>query len=445
MASAALFEDEDMDRLYVIKQALAKQVTWAEAGERLGLKWRQVGRLCARVRTEGNAGILHKNKGRPSNRRLNDEVLSQAMGAVHDELWEGFKPTFAREKLLELYGLRIGLETLRKTMIATGAWHGRQRGARHRAWRERRSCIGMLVQLDGSPHDWFEGRGPKCTLLVFIDDATSHVQYAVFVDGEDTMSLMRAMKVYLERFGRPVALYVDKGGVYRVNKHYEDEADRPATQFARAMAELGVEVIWAHSPQAKGRVERGFETHQDRLVKELRLAGISTMEAANEFLLKVYIPDHNARCAVAPMEAGDAHRPLRSSHRLDEILSLRETRGVGGDFTVRFESRWLQLLADSALRVKPKDKVEVEKRLDGSLHVRAKGRYVPFKSLEKPPYRPFYARRQPEAAWPTQEDARGRAAREFKRKEWLWGEGGRKGRPKAIHHETPEPVGTAFI
>lgn len=446
MASETLYEDKDMDRLHIIKQVLEKRLTWPQAAERLGLKIRQVGRLCASVRADGNAGILHKNKGKPSNRRLSDELLSQAMGAVHDEMWEGFRPTFAREKLFQLHGLRIGLETLRKTMIATGAWHGRRRGARHRAWRERRACIGMMVQLDGSPHDWFEGRGPKCTLLVFIDDATSLVQYAVFVDGEDTMSLMRAMKVYLERFGRPVVLYVDKGGVYRVNKHYEDEADRPATQFARAMAELGVEVIWAHSPQAKGRVERGFETHQDRLIKELRLAGISTMEAANEFLWEVYIPDHNARCAVAPREVGDAHRPLRASHRLDEILSLRETRGVGNDFTVRFELKWFQLLADSAVRVKPKDKVEVERRLDGSLHVRAKGRYVPFKALEKPPYRPFYARRKPQDAWPTAEEVRGRTRRANPRKkDWLWKWRDRKPYKPYINDDTSVPGAEAFI
>jgi hypothetical protein len=434
-----------MDRLHVIKLVLEKRLTGVEAAARLNISDRQVRRVCTRVREEGHRGVLHKSKGRPSNRKLDDELLSQAIGAVHDELWEGFKPTFAREKLFQFYGLRIGLETLRKTMIATGAWHGRRRGARHRAWRPRRPCVGLLVQLDGSPHDWFEGRGPRCTLLVFIDDATSLIQYAVFVDSEDTLNLMRAMKVYLDRFGRPVALYVDKDSIYRVNKHYEDEADRPATQFARGMAELGVEVIWAHSPQAKGRVERGFETHQDRLVKELRLAGISTMEAANEFLRKVYIPDHNARCAVAPAEAGDAHRPLRASHRLDEILSMRETRRVDNDFTVRFESKWFQLLADRALRLKPKDKVEVERRLDGSLHMRAKGRYVPFKTLGKRPYRPFYAHRKPEAAWPTKDEVRGRTRTENPRKEWLWGWRERKSYKSDVNDDTSVPGAEAFI
>lgn len=444
---ALLFRDGEMDRLHVIRQVIDKKLTWKEAAERLDLGDRQVGRLCASVRKHGNRGIMHGLRGRPSNRTLDEDLLSKAMSAIHDPLWEGFGPKFVSEKLAAIYGILLGRETIRRWMIRTGAWNGRRDGPRHRAWRERRPCIGMMVQLDGSPHDWFEGRGPKCTLLVFIDDATGLVQYAVFADAEDTMSLMRATKAYLERFGRPVALYVDKGGVYRVNKPYEDEADRPATQFARAMAELGIEVIWAHSPQAKGRVERGFKTHQDRLVKELRLAGISTMTAANEFLLKVYIPDHNARCAVAPREAGDAHRPLRAGHRLDEILSLRETRGVNNDFTVRFESKWLQLLAESSLRLKPKDKVEVERRLDGSLHVRAKGRYVPFKALEKQPYRPFYARRKPEAAWPTEAEVRGRPRPNQGKKQWLWA-WRKRSRHKPYYQDGPPasvPGAEAFI
>lgn len=440
-----LFEDADMDRLHVIRMVIEGRLTWGEAGERMGVSERQVGRLCAKVRREGSRGVLHGLKGRVSNRRLDENVLSGALSAIHDPKWEGFGPSFARDKLRDIQGIKLGLETVRRWMMRTGAWTNRRERPKHRAWRERRPCIGMLVQMDGSEHDWFEGRGPRCVLLVLIDDATGLLQYARFVDSEDTANVMAAVRAYVLALGRPVALYVDKDSIFRVNKAYEDEAERPATQFARAMGELGVEVIWAHSPQAKGRVERSFKTHQDRLVKELRLAGISDMVSANEFLEAVYIRGHNESYAVAPADAADAHRPLRASHDLDEILSERHERVVGGDFTVRFETRWLQVLSGGARLVKPKDKVEVERRLDGSLHVRSKGCYVPFKELGKRPYRPFYARRKPEAGWPTQEDARGRAAREFKRKEWLWGEGGRRGRPKRIHHESPEPIHTAFI
>lgn len=447
MAQEALaFSDKEMDRLQVIRQVIEGKLTWDEAGERIALGSRQVGRLVAQVRKDGNRGVIHGLRGKPSNRTLDEELLSQAMSAVHDPLWDGFGPKFAGEKLAGLYGILLGRETLRRWMIRTGAWHGRRDGPRHRAWRERRPCIGMLVQMDGSDHDWFEGRGPRCVLLVLIDDATGLIQYARFVDSEDTQNVMAAVKAYIEQYGRPVAFYVDKDSIFRVNKHYEDEAERPATQFARAMAELGIEVIWAHSPQAKGRVERGFKTHQDRLVKELRLAGISTMEAANKFLWEVYMLDHNSRCAVAAADPGDAHRPLLVRHRLDSILSVRETRTVAPDFTVRYGSQWLQLMSDDLLRVRPKDKVEVEKRLDDTLHVRVKGRYVPFKTLPRRPYAPFYAHRKPEGgAWPKKAEVEALVAAKTKQTEWLWGWRDRKPYKPYINDETSVPGGEAFI
>jgi hypothetical protein len=252
-----------------------------------------------------------------------------------------------------------------------------------------------LVQLDGSEHDWFEGRGSKCALLVFIDDATSRILYAVFVTVEDTLNLMAATKSYLLINGRPLFWYVDKDSIYKINRQADIEEDlrdeQPLTQFTRAMGEFGIQVINAHSPQAKGRVERGFGTHQDRLVKELRLARISTMKAANIFLAEVYVPKHNARFAVAPENGTNVHRPLLKRHRLDETLSVRTKRTVANDFTVRQDNRFFQLLADQPVRVRPKDKLLVEMRLDGSRHLRFKDRYLNFKSIAKPPYRPFYA------------------------------------------------------
>lgn len=438
-------KDAEMDRLHVVRQVLEKRLSWAQASERLGLSERQVGRLCARVRKRGNPGILHGLRGRPSNRQLDQELLSQALGAMHDPLWEGFGPKFAQDKLEAFYGIVLGKETVRRWMRRTGLWEVRERGARHRVWRERRPCIGMMVQMDGSEHDWFEGRGPKCVLLVLIDDATSLIQHAIFADSEDWLNVMRAVRVYLERFGRPVTLYVDKDSIFRVNKAYENEADRPETQFKRAMRELGIGVIWANTPQAKGRVERGFKTHQDRLIKELRLAGISTMEAANEFLWKVYIPDHNRRCAVAPAQAEDGHRPLLAAQRLDEVMSLRESRTVCGDFTVRYQNQWLQLLS-GAVRIRPKDQVEVERRLDGSLHVRCKERYVPFKTLARRPYTPFYERRKTEAeAWPKYRDVNRRERPKAKSKKWLWA--WQQKSPSKPYHDSraTAPVGESFI
>lgn len=394
MSEALLMSQKDRDRVHVIRQALDRRLTWGQAGEQLGLGWRQIARLCARVRRQGDQGALHGLKGRASNRRLNDEAASQILSILHDPRWRGFHATFAKQKLEELYELKVGTETVRRLMLASGLYPVRRRGVRHRAWRERRPCVGMLVQLDGSHHDWFEGRGPIAVLLVYIDDATSRILWAEFVESEDTLNLLRVTKAYIERWGRPTAFYVDKDTIYRVarQKAVDDGIkDEPLTQFKRAMDELGVEIIFANSPQAKGRVERSFQTHQDRLIKELRLADISTIEQANRFLNERYIPDHNGRFALPPANPTDAHRPLLIEHRLEQLFSLRIERVVMNDFTVRHDNRFFQILADKDLRVRPKDKVLVETRLDGSLHLRFRDRYLQFKALQRRPLLGFYA------------------------------------------------------
>ena len=249
--------------------------------------------------------------------------------------------------------------------------------------------MGMLVQLDGSEHDWFEGRGPRCVLVVYVDDASSRVLYAEFVNSEDTLTLLGTTRVYLERYGRPLAFYVDKDSIYKVNRQASIEEQlkdsQGLTQFGRAMEELDIEVIHAHSPQAKGRVERSFKTHQDRLVKELRLAGISALEAGNNFLWNHYLADHNERCAVEPAQSNQAHRPLLASHRLEQILSLRTVRTMLADFTIRFQNQFLQLPPNQPLRVRPKDQVLVEMRLDRSLHLRFKDRYLSFQVITTKP------------------------------------------------------------
>lgn len=382
----------DIDRLREIRDVIDGKRSQVEAGKALDLSDRQVRRLCVRVRRHGNRGILHGLCKRPSNHQLDPDVLEQALGALHDPLWDGFGPRFATDKLENLHSIRLGAGTVRKLMIRTEIWRVARRGKRHRSWRPRRICLGMLTQLDGSPHKWFEERGPECVLLIYIDDATSQILYGEFVKVEDTLTLMRTTKVYLQTWGRPVAFYVDRDSIYKVNRQASiDEElrdEHPMTQFTRAMAELGVVVIAANSPQAKGRVERGFNTHQDRLVKELRLRGISTMEAANRYLWDVYIPEHNARYAVAPASTSDLHKPLLASHNLDEILSLRTERTVFNDFTVRFRNRFFQILAEQPMRVRPKDKVSVEVRLDGSTHLRCRDCYLNFKTLPKRPERP---------------------------------------------------------
>ena len=384
--------NRDIDKLRVIRNVLDQKLTQLAAAKILDLCDRQVRRLCVAVRSRGNRGILHGLFGQSSNNQGDPELLGMALSALHNPRWWGFTAVYAQQKLESLYSLVLSDATVRKLMTMTELWHPRRRKAKHRAWRPRRDCVGMLIQLDGSEHDWFEGRSPKCALLVYIDDATSRILHAEFVTVEDTFNLMRSTGIYLRKHGRCVAIYVDKDSIYTVNRQATvDEELRdshPITQYTRAMKELGIEVILAHSPQAKGRVERSFDTHQDRLVKELRLANINDMAAGNVFLRDVYIDDHNTRFAVDPASNTNAHKPLLRSHNLDQILSRRITRSIANDYIVSFEKRFFQISEDQPVRVRPKDKIEVEIRLDGTTHIRAKGAYLSFKTIEKRPYKP---------------------------------------------------------
>lgn len=389
----------DIDRLRTIRNIIDGKLTWSDAAEILDLSERQVGRLCVRVREEGNRGILHRLCGQPSNNRLDGELLGKALSALHHPRWEGFGPVFAREKLDELCGIKLGKTTVGKLMILTNLWEVHRRGTRHRAWRERRACVGMLVQLDGSDHDWFEGRGPRCVLIIYIDDATSRILYGEFVHVEDTLTLMRTTEAYLKCWGRPVDFYVDKDSIYRVNRQatVEEELrdEQPLTQFTRAMRQLGIGVIPANSPQAKGRVERGFGTHQDRLVKELRLADISTMEDANKFLHEVYIPKHNRNYAVEPAARVDVHKPLLPGHDLAAILSIQLQRQVQNDFTIRHRNRFFQLEEKQPIRLRRKAEITVQERLDGSMHLVFKDRALAFHPIAQRPSRPRYAASKP--------------------------------------------------
>jgi len=386
---------KDRDRLCIIRNALDGRITQVEAAKTLRLSHRQVQRVCAAVRRQGDRGILHGLCGRPSNNRLDPEVLGQALSALHNPLWHDFGPVFCVDKLDDFYGISLSEGIVRRLMILTNLWEPHRRGRRHRAWRERRRCVGMLIQLDGSDHDWFEGRGPRCVLIIYIDDATSRILYGEFVHVEDTMTLLRTTRTYLRQWGRPAALYVDKDGIYKVNRQStveEELRDRePMSQFTRAMGELGIEMIFAQSPQAKGRVERGFDTHQDRLVKELRLRGICTLEQANRYLWDEYMPDHNARCAVNPAELADVHRPLLDVHDLDAILSFQTNRQVQNDFTVRYKNRFFQLGPQQPVRVYRKATLCVQLRLDGSMQLVFKGHRLKFHELPQRPSRPAFA------------------------------------------------------
>ena len=376
---------KELDRVQVLGKVNERRLTQARAAVMLKLSVRQVKRLCARLREHGPLGMAHELRGRPSNHQLDPALLEAALSALHDPLWEGFGPTFARDKLRELCGVTLGVETLRQLMTQVGLWQPWGGRMRHRSWRERRECVGMLVQLDGSTHDWFEGRGPKCVLIIYIDDASSRILYGEFVQVEDTMTLLRTTRSYLKRHGRPLAFYVDRDSIYKTN-HDQSQDEMPMTQFTRAMAELGIEVIAANSPQAKGRVERGFHTHQDRLVKELRLRGITRIEAANRYLWQDYILKHNSNYSETPRSAVDAHRPLVAGQDLMEVLSVKLTRQVRNDYTIQYFGRWLQLTGTAA---RPKAEVTVQTRLDGVVRLLYKGLRLDYKTLPgRPPSRP---------------------------------------------------------
>ncbi len=381
---------KELDRLRVMHLVLAGKLTWTEAAEQLMLSERQIGAIVARVRRDGARGVVNRLRGRTSNRRLSPGLIQRAVALVKTT-YPDFGPTFATEKLWERHGLALSVPTLRRALIQAGLWRPRRRKARHRAWRPRRSCVGLLIQVDGSEHDWFEGRGPRCVLLLYIDDATSRLLYGEFVAAEDTLTLMRTTTVYLKRYGRPLSFYVDQDSIYKVNREASLEEQlrdvQPLTQFTRAMTELGIEVLTAYSPQAKGRVERSFKTHQDRLVKELRLRGIATRPAANAYLWAHYLPAHNARYAQEPANPTDAHRPLLRTHDLARILCVRIERTLRADWTLRCRNQWFQLLPKQPVVLRPKDTLVVEFRLDGAPQLRARGHRLAYTLLAQAPAR----------------------------------------------------------
>jgi len=310
----------ELKRLHVIQKVLEKVVKQVEAAEILSLSARQIRRIVKRIRMEGERGIIHKSRGRPSSRRIPGKIRDKVI-QLYQKQYKDFGPTLATEKLLERNGIGISDETLRKWLMEAGDWKKIRKPRRHRQWRERKPHCGEMVQMDGSHHDWFEGRGPWCVLMGYIDDATGRV-FGRFYDYEGTIPAMDSFKGYIQTYGLPMSVYLDKHTTYKSTGKptIQDELNntRPLSEFERALKELGVEVIHANSPQAKGRIERLFGTLQDRLVKEMRLRGIRTIEEANGFL-EDYLPWYNQRYGVCPKEKGDLHRPVGRGVKLEEI------------------------------------------------------------------------------------------------------------------------------
>ena len=372
---------EELKRLNIIHKALDRSITQIEAAGILGLTDRHVRRLSARIAEEGDKGIVHKLRGKPAHNCTPDKVRKKALSLCRD-IYEGFSPTLASEKLFERDKIKVSRELLRTWFIEEHIAYQSRKARPHRNWRERKASYGQMVQADGSHHDWFEGRGPWCVLMGQIDDATSIVS-AQFHDYEGTLPFMASFKSYIEARGIPVSVYIDRHTTYKSNKKpsIEDELENrePLTEVGRALKELGVEVIFAHSAQAKGRVERLFRTFQDRLVKEMRLRKIKTIEEANRFL-KEYLPAYNKRFAVPAMKKADLHRPLAKGVELDSILCVKTERVLRNDFTVAYNSKLYQVEDNTRAH-----KIIVEDRIDGSMIIAHKGNILKYKEITQRP------------------------------------------------------------
>jgi Winged helix-turn helix len=330
-----LMSDGELSRLEVLRDLDQKRLTTEAAARLLGLERRQVFRLLKAYRTEGATGLIPKRRGRRSNRRK-PEALRRAALALIREWYCDFGPTLAAEKLREVHGITLGRETLRLWMIEAGLWRDRrQRRKRVHQPRYRRDCVGDLVQVDGCEHWWFEDRGPQCTLLVFIDDAAGRLMHLQFVESQSTFVYFHATRAYLEAWGKPVAFYSDKHGVFRVNQRGALGGDG-MTQFGRALHALNIDIICANSSQAKGRVERAHKTLQDRLVKELRLAGASSLAEGNA-LLPAFIADYNARFGKPPANKKDLHRPLHPGDDLEDAFAWKEERTLSQALTLQYD------------------------------------------------------------------------------------------------------------
>jgi transposase len=374
----------DRDRLVVLRKAQKKLITQAHAANELGITTRQVKRLLRRLKAEGDKAVIHGLRGRPSYRKLSTEKREKIVRILSQEMYRGFGPTLAGEYLAKKHKLAIGREALRQVMISAGLWQSRRQKVQAvHQWRPRRSCRGELVQWDTSDHDWLEGRGPRLYLIAMIDDATSELT-ARFAEHDSTPENLRLLRRYLEQHGRPAAFYTDKASLFQTTEKRRrdqpgrelDAVEMPATQICRALRELGITWLAAHSPQAKGRIERSFATAQDRLVKGLRIARVKTLEQANRYLEEDFLAWWNQHLKVLPANPSDAHRPLGVEHDLDAILSLVESRQVTRDYTIQFQSKRYQIAkADVSTGLRGAN-VQIQVRLDGSVRVSFQGRYL---------------------------------------------------------------------
>lgn len=366
-----MVRQKELKRLHVIHKVIEGALTQKEAADLVSLSERQIRRIVSRIQEEGEAGVCHKSRGRSSPRKL---PFKQRIVELYQKHYPDFGPTLFTEKLKEREGITVSRETVRTWLLEDGLWKKHRRRKTHRQWRERKDHFGEMLQMDGSHHDWFEGRGPRCVLMGYIDDATGRV-YGHFYDYEGTIPAMDSLKRYIKKHGLPLSVYLDRHTTYAsyVRNSEFREAD-PISQFGRALRELNVRKIHAWSPQAKGRIERLFHTFQDRVIKEMRLKGVSTMAQGNRFLSS-YLPIYNKRFSVAPKKEEDLHR--KADIDLDTVLCIKTERVLKNDNTIQYNGTIYQI--EDKARSK---RVAVEEHIDGSMKIRCKGITVAFHKID---------------------------------------------------------------
>ncbi|MEI6377826.1 MAG: ISNCY family transposase [bacterium] len=383
-----IMTDKDTFRFGVINDLNNKKLSMSQAKVMLGLSGRQVKRLRKKVREEGTEGVIHKGRDKIGNRKMPEETRTK-MEKLLTGTYSDFGPTFASEKLEDNHGIIISKETVRSIMVQIGLRKvkSRKKNGEYRAWRPRKDHYGEMLQFDGSYHFWFEGRSGEQCLLASIDDATGQITKAIFAKNEGVIEVSKFWKEYTEELGKPVSIYLDKFSTYKVNHVNAVDNHELLTQFQKMTDRVGIELITAHSPQAKGRIERLFETLQDRLVKEMRLLGISTVEEANVYLRDIFLPAFNEKFGVVPTSEGDVHRQLSDTERenLPSLFSIQHTRVVSNDYCIQFENQWFQLEREQPTTVCRRETIVIEKRIDGTIHLKLREKYLDFRILHERP------------------------------------------------------------
>lgn len=372
--------EKEVQRLKILHKVMEGEVSQVSASEVLGIGDRQIRNLLEKLRKEGDRGIIHRNREKRSPRKMSSE-REDFIAEIVGRRYADFGPTLAAEKLEECEKIKVSKEKLRQIMLAKGLWKRQRRKGKIYRWRERKAHLGQMVQMDGSHHDWLEGRGPWMVLMGYVDDATSRF-FGRFYEYEGVFPAMDSLERYIRLYGSPVSLYLDKHSTYKTTREADvDEllrGEEAQTQFERAAKELGIRIIHADSPQAKGRIERTFYTHQDRLVKELRLAGVCTIEEANTFL-ETYLPLHNKRFTRKALKEGDLHRRQPMGIKFKDILCIKAKRKIGNDSTVRWRGR--RFLVDNLSLGMRKQKVDVREHFDGQITIKFHRRYLDFHEI----------------------------------------------------------------